>query len=447
MGFASVAYFVTRNVLLSRQTDAIVEQATDHALQAEALVISEGISSSIPLYRFMDSVSSSPGPHIAILLGEDRWVSGNPLKFGRQNIPAEFVTAAKEDSSVQMRTRIGEDMFLLVGISSATTDMIFFEGVSLQDTVDILNILRIVIFVGGAITIIVSGTISVLIVRRAFSSIRAFRKAAENIGRGSFVPITEPVDRDFWQLRDSFNEMQQSILKRIEREQRFALEVSHELRSPLTTLVTSVELIKQRREELSPDAQTALDLLVVEVERFRQLLLDLLDISRPPESIKLELEVLDTQQFLENVVSRSTDDVPIIRGSGKAAKSNAAPIRFVVDAKLLSQVFTNLIENAHRYAGGVTQISVWRNNNDVLIAVDDAGPGVKQEEREKIFERFTRGEVGAHRRQGLGTGLGLALARERMHLHNGDIWVEDAPGETGARFMLRLPIAPDFEQK
>lgn len=446
VGFASVAYFVTRNVLLTRQSDAMVEQAVEHARQAAALVVSEetlegeeseAAPQAVRLYRFMDSISSSSGPRVAALLGEDNWVSENPLRFGQQTIPEELVEAAKEGNPVQMRTRIGGELLLIIGIPVLTPDMVFFEGGSLQDTADILDILRLVIFVGGAVTLVLSATVSVFAVRSSFASIRAFRKAAENIGRGSFEPFTEPVDRDFWQLKESFNDMQRSILKRIEREQRFALEVSHELRSPLTTLVVSVELINQRRNELSHEARTALDLLQVEIDRFRQLLLDLLDISRPPESIKLELEVLDAEEFLNKVVSAGAYDVPV--------SAEEESISFAADAKLLSQVFANLLENASRYAGGATGIHVRRDDSDVLIAVDDAGPGVKQEEREKIFERFTRGEVGSHRGQGLGTGLGLALARERVLLHKGEIWAEDAPGGSGARFVVRLPPAAEAD--
>ena len=457
VGFASVAFFVTRNVLLTRQSDAIIEQAIVHARRAAALVLSEDALSgdraaemqAVSLYRFMDSISSSSGPRIAILLGEDDWVSENSLRFGPQTIPEEFVEAAKEGNAVQMRTRIGGEMLLIVGIPAETvtaelSTMVFFEGGSLQDTDDILGILRVVIIAGGAITLALSITVSSLIVRRSFASIRAFRKAVENIGHGSFEPITEPVDRDFWQLKESFNDMQRSIRRRIEREQRFALEVSHELRSPLTTLVASVELINQRRSELSPEARTALDLLLAEIARFRQLLLDLLDISRPPESIKLDLEVLDAEKFLTRVASHGAYDVPVVVETGAA--ESAEPVSFAADAKLLSQVFSNLLENASRYAGGATGIHVQRDNGDVLIAVDDAGPGVKQDEREKIFERFTRGELGAHRRQGLGTGLGLALARERVLLHKGDIWVEDAPGGTGARFVVRLPPMEDSKK-
>ena len=444
VGLASAAYLVTRNLLLTRQSDAIVNQASDHSRQAESLLLSEELIAdgedtefeASSIYRFMDSLSSPIGPRIAILLGEDNWFSENPLKFGQQTLPAEFVETAKAGTSVQMRTRISGELLMIVGIPVPSADMVYFEGGSLQDTADILNILRIVVFVGGGITLVISVAVGVLLVRRSFASIRAFRRAAQNIERGSFKPITDPVDSDFQQLKESFNSMQSSVAKRIEREQRFALEVSHELRSPLTTLVASVELINKRRQDMPSETQTALDLLVVEIARFRQLVLDLLEISRPPESIKLDLEVLDAGKFLKRIASRSSANTPVFVENGTA--------RFTADAKLISQVITNLLENASRYAGGSTAIHAQSNLTDLYIFVDDAGPGVSEKEREKIFERFTRGEVGAHRRQGLGTGLGLALARERVSLHKGEIWVEDAPSGTGARFVVKLPIDPDL---
>ena len=444
VGLASAAYLVTRNLLLTRQSDAIVNQASDHSRQAESLLLSEDLIAdgedtefeASSIYRFMNSLSSPIGPRIAILLGEDNWFSENPLKFGQQTLPAEFVETAKAGTSVQMRTRISGELLMIVGIPVPSADMVYFEGGSLQDTADILNILRIVVFVGGGITLVISVAVGVLLVRRSFASIRAFRRAAQNIERGSFQPITDPVDSDFQQLKESFNSMQSSVAKRIEREQRFALEVSHELRSPLTTLVASVELINKRRQDMPSETQTALDLLVVEIARFRQLVLDLLEISRPPESIKLDLEVLDAGKFLKRIASRSSANTPVFVENGTA--------RFTADAKLISQVITNLLENASRYAGGSTAIHAQSNLTDLYIFVDDAGPGVSETEREKIFERFTRGEVGAHRRQGLGTGLGLALARERVSLHKGEIWVEDAPSGTGARFVVKLPIDPDL---
>lgn len=458
VGFATAAYFVTRNLLLSRQSDAIINRASDHSRQAESLLLSEELVVSdgndadgsagagsqgaefqaSSIYSFMNALSSSEGPRIAILLGEDSWFSENPFKFGQQTLPSEFVEAAKAGSTVQMRTRVSGELLLIVGIPVPSANMVFFEGGSLQGTADILNILRIVIFVGGAVTLVVSVTVSVLIVRRSFASIRAFRRAAQNIERGSFRPITDPVDRDFEQLRESFNSMQSSVARRIEREQRFALEVSHELRSPLTTLVASVELINKGRKGMSPETQTALDLLMTEIARFRQLLLDLLEISRPPESIKLDMEALDAEKYLKRIAARVSQDVPVFVENG--------PISFTADAKLISQVMTNLLENASRYAGGATAIRAQARNGHIYIFVDDAGPGVAEKEREKIFERFTRGEAGAHRRQGLGTGLGLALAKERVSLHKGRIWVETAPSGTGARFVVQLPIEPDLSE-
>ena len=108
------------------------------------------------------------------------------------------------------------------------------------------------------------------------------------------------------------------------------------------------------------------------------------------------------------------------------------------DKRRLEQVLRNLLDNADRYAGGVTRVSAAQTDGTVTVYVDDAGPGIPETERERIFDRFTRGR-NARRGAGAGTGLGLALVREHARVHGGTAWVTDAPGG-GARFAVRLPL-------
>jgi signal transduction histidine kinase len=112
-----------------------------------------------------------------------------------------------------------------------------------------------------------------------------------------------------------------------------------------------------------------------------------------------------------------------------------------VDKRRMVRVFGNLIENADRYAGGVTEISLVPAGKNIRIRVDDSGPGVPVVEREHIFERFARGETARARASGEGTGLGLSLVHEHVKLHGGRVWVEDSP-RGGARFIVELPKAP-----
>jgi signal transduction histidine kinase len=213
--------------------------------------------------------------------------------------------------------------------------------------------------------------------------------------------------------------------------------VSHELRSPLTTLSASIEVLQARRDELSDRTQAALDLLVADVQRFTAMVADLLEISRfDAGNASLQLDNVRIAQLVRLVVAQRHQPVDVQIGP------EAAACRAQVDKRRLERVLTNLLDNADAYGGGATLVSV-----AVRIAVTDAGPGVDPDDRSRIFERFSRGRAVAGRRgSGEGVGLGLALVREHVGLHGGSVWVEDGPGGVGARFVVELPMAfPTFD--
>jgi signal transduction histidine kinase len=114
----------------------------------------------------------------------------------------------------------------------------------------------------------------------------------------------------------------------------------------------------------------------------------------------------------------------------------------LVDKRRIERVFGNLIENADRYAGGVTQVTVETDDHLVRVLIDDSGPGIPPADRDRVFERFARGAGKAGSRgAGVGTGLGLALVLEHVRLHGGRVWATDSPSG-GARFVVELPISP-----
>ena len=131
-----------------------------------------------------------------------------------------------------------------------------------------------------------------------------------------------------------------------------------------------------------------------------------------------------------------------------AVSANAAGAIVDVDKRRLVRVIANLLDNAARYGGGATNVEVHVEGDVVQIVVEDAGEGVPIEERERIFERFARAPSAAGSRgSGEGTGLGLALVKEHVMLHGGRVWVGDRlDGESGARFVVELPIVPSDEE-
>jgi signal transduction histidine kinase len=239
---------------------------------------------------------------------------------------------------------------------------------------------------------------------------------------------------------------------RIDRDARFASEVSHELRSPLMTLAASVEVLENSRDEMSDRAQTALDLLTADVDRFQQLVEDLLEISRfDVGAVKLNREeVILPEMVIQAVSAAGVGPVPVVY------EEEVSEVIVQVDKRRFGRVIANLLDNALKYAGGATRVQLEvvevPSDDDPLvleqrarIAVEDEGNGVIEEERELIFGRFSRGSESGNRVSDSGVGLGLALVDEHVRLHGGRTWVEGRPDQrNGARFVVELPVVTDL---
>jgi signal transduction histidine kinase len=199
------------------------------------------------------------------------------------------------------------------------------------------------------------------------------------------------------------------------------------------TLASGLSVLQSRRHELPERSQTALDLLADEIQRFQRMVQDLLEISRTDAGhTDISFEEVLAGEFVRRVAEQYENDVPI------RCEGDTEEAILEVDKRRMVRVIGNLIENADRYAGGITEIAIVPAGKNIQIRLDDAGPGVPVNERERIFERFARGETARARASGEGTGLGLSLVEEHVRLHGGRVWVEDSPAG-GARFVVELP--------
>jgi signal transduction histidine kinase len=232
--------------------------------------------------------------------------------------------------------------------------------------------------------------------------------------------------------------MADRLQERIEREARFTSDVSHELRSPLTTLSTSIGVLEARRDDLPPRSRQALDLLAAELRRFQRMVADLLEISRfDAGSAELSLDEVRVDELVQHAVQAGGNgSLPV------EIAPDVAGLQVSVDKRRIERVLANLVENAAVYAGGVTRLAVEATGTKVRLIVEDAGPGIPTESRQRIFERFFRGSASGRRGAGDGSGLGLALVAEHVRLHGGRVWVDDRPGG-GSRFVVELPIRPE----
>ena len=218
--------------------------------------------------------------------------------------------------------------------------------------------------------------------------------------------------------------------------------MSHELRSPLTTLAASAEVLQSRRDELPDKAAAAVDLIVADVGRFQGLVEDLLEISRfDAGAVRLHREDLLVAEFVRQAVSVST-----LPDADLQVDPRAEDLVIQADKRRLARVVANLLENARHYGGGPGHRhrgavpTRWRGGG--RRPDRRGGPWSRRpaDERILIFERFARGVSAGRRGTSEGAGLGLALVDEHVRLHGGRVWVEDRrDGTEGARFVIELP--------
>jgi two-component system, OmpR family, sensor histidine kinase MtrB len=374
----------------------------------------------------------------------DRWVGGG-VTFRDADVPPPLRTRViDEGTSASQIVRLGDELNVVVGWDLPGIGA-YFESSSLDEADSTLSSVRLSLVLAAVITTGLGILLGIFSARRAVRPLGTAAQAASAIAGGRLDTRLETTDDpDLRILTESFNDMAEALQQRVERDARFASDVSHELRSPLMTLSASVEVMEARRDELPERSRTALDLLSSDVVRFQGLVEDLLEISRfDAGAIRLHMEELLAAEFVRHAVAVSSlPDTPV----HVSERAELALIRG--DRRRLARVIANLIDNARAYGGGEPEVSITVLEPDnepmshILIAVEDHGPGVPEEERDLVFERFARGG-GAGRRTGSeGAGLGLSLVDEHVRMHGGRVWVEDRlDGEPGARFVIELMAA------
>jgi len=386
---------------------------------------------SVVLASLPTSSGSNP-----VLEVDGSWYARVP-EFGEDVIPAELRETVQSGQAALMRFDHEGSTQLVVGVPLESIDGAYFEIVSLDELENTLESISISLLAAALLATMAGAAVGWWAARRVLRPLHGVSDAAHAIASGKLETRVEASDdADLATLADSFNDMAVALEERIQRDARFASNVSHELRSPLMTLAASIEVLQNQRDDMPVRARAALDLMVADIERFQQLVEDLLEISRFDAGVMhLDLEEVRVDELVMQAVANSTDvDVPVDIDAGLAG------VVVKADKRRLSRVIANLLDNAAKYGDGATRVELRKHGDAVLIAVEDDGPGVPAEDREAIFFRFNRGTSAGHRRGIDGVGLGLSLVAEHIRLHGGSVWVEDrAEGEHGARFVIELP--------
>lgn len=229
-------------------------------------------------------------------------------------------------------------------------------------------------------------------------------------------------------LKDSLDGLQEVVAG----QRRFVADVAHELRTPLTALTAAVAVLDEEREHGSDDEQAARELVVTEVHALRDLVEDLLEISRFDAGVaELQAHDVGLRALVEGALDR--------RGArGQVHIEVPDDLRVHVDPRRIDTVLGNLVTNARVHARPPIHVRAWADGADAHITVSDAGPGIPEVVRPRLFDRFATADA-ARSRSG-GSGLGLAIAQENVHLHGGDLHVA-ASGPQGTTMEVVLPDA------
>lgn len=241
----------------------------------------------------------------------------------------------------------------------------------------------------------------------------------------------------WWLTRQSLKPVEQSFQKL----KQFTADASHELRSPLTVIRTSVEVIQSHPERVHPADEKKLAAIADASQQMTQLVEDLLLLARtdraPRESAPTWIE-LDIHEILEDLIDLLEPQAEVKEIALKADLTDCVYV--CGDAVHLQRLFANLLENALQYtpAGGSVQITSKIRDRDVIISIVDTGIGIAPEHIPQIFDRFWRADTARSYRIG-GAGLGLAIAQSIAHTHGGEITASSQIG-VGSCFQVRLPL-------
>ncbi|TPG33482.1 sensor histidine kinase [Mycolicibacterium hodleri] len=291
----------------------------------------------------------------------------------------------------------------------------------------------IALAIAAPVVIAVSATATYVLVRRSMKSVDDIRSRVADITTSDLaerVPVPESRD-EIAALAVTMNEMLARIEAGHNAQRRFVGDASHELRSPLTTIISALEVAVVHPEALGGELATTT--LMPEALRMKALIDDLLLLARADErGLDMATEDVDLDDLAAAEIERLRRDTDL------EVRADLEPARLTGDPEALSRVLRNLLDNAARLAISRVSVSVRTLPCHVQLEVGDDGPGIAEADRQRVFDRFVRLDPDRSRSAG-GAGLGLAIVREIVVAHAGRVTIGDGNG-SGTTVTVQLPV-------
>ena len=387
---ATASYFTARSYLLERRDEVVERQAFNNA----QLIRSQLRNRRSEAFELISGIRTERNGFAILHLSPENLYFSQEIRYTQSALPPDLVDATLNGLTARQRFTLDGQPYAAVGVYIAEIGAHYFEAFPLSDEQRTLNVIASALIIGVLAIGVLATLVGWWVSRRLLRPLERVSEAAGEIASGGLdTRLEQEDDPDLSRLITSFNEMANAVQTRIERETRFASDVSHELRSPITALAAAVEVLDARRADLSVRTQQALDVVVSQVRRFDQMVLDLLELSRMDVGvIGLHREEIDIVPFLERVGLRyGIGDLRVVVSEGALTMVS-------IDKRRFERIMANLFDNARLHGGGVSKVTIERPRPGFLrIAVEDRGPGVAPSERALIFERFARGSAGRSR--------------------------------------------------
>jgi len=410
---------------LERATDDAAARTADEV----ASLIDEGrLPDPIPVGgTTLVQVIDEQGRVLAASAGADRLVAA---------LPPDELTAALSGPQTVSGASFGVNgpmRVVAMQAGPAAQPDIVVVGVPAGDIDDAVRIARTALIVGYAVLLAGLAAVAWRLVGATLRPVEALRAGAEKItgaGSNDTLPVPRSAD-EIRRLADTLNVMLVRLESSRRRQRAFVADAAHELRSPLASLRTQLDVALVTGTE--PDTAD----LLAEVDRLTGLVDDLLMLARADDAGPPPQEVLDVAELAEAVVARYSDGrVPVT-----LVRMDAGVISLEANPAALARVLANIVDNAVRYAATWVVVAVGSTAEEAVLTVTDDGPGIPAADRARVFERFTRLHDARDRDTG-GSGLGLAIVGELVRQQGGTVTLDDkSPGgdPPGLRVEVHLP--------
>ncbi len=423
---AGTTYEFVRSSLLQER-----ERAAVRAAYLDASVVRQGLGAAEPDIALLLRTLETGESRRPLVRSDGVWFARTADDGLTRAVPADLQALVEGGTPGVQRVQVRRGPVLVVGVP-VQDGVGYYEVTALAELRRTLAVLASVLGLVAVATTVGGAAVGWAASRRVLRPLRDVAQAAGSIASGDFTArVDRDSDPDLDTLAVAFNAMVDEVSARSEADRRFAADVSHELRSPLQTLSAATSVLARRRDVLDDRTGAAVDLLTAEVERFEQLVTDLLELAKADRPA--ERRLTDVRALTEAAVRSHGLPPGVVQATGAAVLD--------VDPRRYEQLLVNLLDNAAKHGGGAVRVGLDVRDDTLVLEVDDEGPGVPVEERELVFRRFARGRAASARGGSEGTGLGLALIAQHVLAHRGTVEILDRPGG-GARFRVALPGGP-----